>query len=180
MGVPLVILALLCIAGGLLDLPRTLGGTPFLTKFLETALPPAATETPPSTDAILQLISEALSILGIPVAWLISRRAVRALPARGAARAAHAEETARKPALARFLLGGWGFDWIYDRIFVRPFVALWELNKRDVADRISDGVGGLSMLLSRMFRWTQNGRVRWYAAGVAAGAVLVIAAAVLL
>ena len=69
---------------------------------------------------------------------------------------------------------------MYDRMFVRPFVALWEVNKRDVADRISDGVGGLSMLLSRMLRWTQNGRVRWYAAGVALGAVLVIAAAVLL
>jgi NADH-quinone oxidoreductase subunit L len=73
-----------------------------------------------------------------------------------------------------------GFDWLYDRAIVRPFVALWKVNERDVADRISDGVGGLSMLFSRAFRWTQNGRVRWYAAGVAAGAVLVIAAAVLL
>ena len=66
MGVPLFILAVLCIAGGLLDLPRTLGGAPLLTKFLETALPAAAGETPPSTDAILQLISEALSHPGHP------------------------------------------------------------------------------------------------------------------
>jgi hypothetical protein len=36
------------------------------------------------------------------------------------------------------------------------------------------------MLLSRAFRWTQNGRVRWYAAGLAAGAALIVAAVVLL
>ncbi len=166
MGIPLLILAALCIVGGFLDLPRTLGGSPLLTKFLETALPAAGAETPVSTDAILQIVSEALSLLGIPVGWLVARRAVRV--------------GASKAAPARFLLGGWGFDWLYDRLIVRPFVGLWKVNERDVADRISDGVGGLSMLLSRVLRWTQNGKVRWYAAGVAAGAVLVIAAAVIL
>jgi NADH-quinone oxidoreductase subunit L len=162
MGIPLAILAVLCVVGGFLDLPRTLGGSPLLTKFLETVLPASGPETPISTDAILEFVSEALSLLGIPVGWLLARRGVS------------------KSALSRFLTGGMGFDWVYDRAFVRPFVSLWEVNRRDVADRISDGVGGLSMLLSRVFRWTQNGRVRWYAAGVAVGAALVIAAAVML
>ena len=189
MGVPLLILAVLCVAGGFLDLPRTLGGSPFITRFLETALPagPRAAEMPLSTDSILQIISEAVSLLGIPVGWLVSRRAVRMVtqmpaPATSAtvvSAAAAAAPTAR-PAFVRFFSGGMGFDWLYDRAIVRPFVWLWDVNKRDVADRISDGVGGLSMLFSRAFRWTQNGRVRWYAAGVAAGAALVIAAAVLL
>ena len=173
MGIPLAILAVLCVAGGFLDLPRTLGGSPFITRFLETALPAGkATEVPLSTDGILQLISEVVSLLGIPVGWLVSRRALGAVAKAGTS-------AARSPAV-RFFAGGMGFDWLYDRAIVRPFVRLWKLNERDVADRISDGVGGLSMLLSRAFRWTQNGRVRWYAAGVAAGAVLVIAAAVLL
>ena len=174
MGLPLAILAVLCIVGGFLDLPKTLGGSPFLTRFLDTALPPGtrAGEMPLSTDSILQLVSEAASLLGIPAGWLISRRAVR-----GAASRTDGEA---RPAFVRYFSGGMGFDWLYDRAIVRPFVALWKVNERDVADRISDGVGGLSMLFSRAFRWTQNGRVRWYAAGVAAGAVLVIAAAVLL
>ncbi|MGO9410392.1 MAG: NADH-quinone oxidoreductase subunit L [Spirochaetia bacterium] len=194
MGVPLLILAVLCIAGGFLDLPRTLGGSPFITRFLETALPagPRAAEMPLSTDSILQIISEAVSLLGIPVGWLVSRRAVRmvtqmpapatsaAVTAAGAAPAPAAAAPTARPAFVRFFSGGMGFDWLYDRAIVRPFVWLWDVNKRDVADRISDGVGGLSMLFSRAFRWTQNGRVRWYAAGVAAGAALVIAAAVLL
>jgi NADH-quinone oxidoreductase subunit L len=172
MGVPLLILAALCVAGGFLDLPRTLGGSPFLTRFLETTLPAGnhAAEMPLSTDSILQIISEAVSLLGIPVGWLVSRQAIRVMTPTPSAR----------PAFVRFFSGGMGFDWLYDRVIVRPFLWLCNVNKRDVADRISDGAGGLSMLFSRVLRFTQNGRVRWYAAGVAAGAVLVIAAAVLL
>jgi len=174
MGIPLLILAALCIAGGFLDLPRTLGGSPFITRFLETTLPGVQGEPlPVSTDGILQIISEVVSLLGIPVGWLMSRRAVRAFAERRG-------QPSSAP-LIGFFAGGMGFDWLYERAIVRPFVWLWNVNKRDVADRIiSDGVGGLNMLFSRLFRLTQNGRVRWYAAGVAVGAVLVIAAAVLL
>jgi NADH-quinone oxidoreductase subunit L len=167
MGIPLAILAVLCLGGGFLSLPRDLGGSPFLLNFLNTALPAGTiAETPQRTEWILQLISEIASLLGIPVAWLVYKRSRKEQPAAGV--------------VARFLQGGWGFDWLYDRLFVRPFVWLARLNVRDVVDRMSDGVGGLLMLLSRAFRWTQGGRVRWYAAGLAAGAVLIVAAVVLL
>jgi NADH-quinone oxidoreductase subunit L len=172
MGIPLAILAVLCIVGGFLDFPRTLGGSPLITRFLDTALPAPRGEVPLSTDGILQIVSMVASLLGLPVGLLLSRRAVNA--------AAQGRVGASGPAFVRYFFAGMGFDWVYDRLLVRPFVWLWKLNQRDVADRISDGLGGLSMLLSRVLRWTQNGRVRWYAAGVAAGAVLVIAAAVLL
>jgi NADH-quinone oxidoreductase subunit L len=167
MGIPLAILAVLCLVGGFLSLPHDLGGKPFLLSFLNTVLPAGTMpETPLRTEWILQLVSEAASLLGIPVAWLVYRRSRTEQPAAGA--------------IARFLQGGWGFDWLYDRLFVRPFVWLARINVRDVVDRIADGVGGLFMLLSRATRWTQNGRVRWYAAGLAAGAVLIVAAVVLL
>jgi len=170
MGIPLAILAALCLAGGFLSLPHDLGGTPYLLNFLHTALPAETMpETPLRTEWTLQLVSEAASVLGIPVAWLVYRRSRRV-----------AAVAARPAAIVRFLQGGWGFDWLYDRLFVRPFVWLSRINRRDVVDRISDGVGGLFMLLSRAFRWTQNGRVRWYAAGLAAGAALIVAAVVLL
>jgi NADH-quinone oxidoreductase subunit L len=169
MGIPLAILAVLCLGGGFLALPHDLGGTPYILNFLNTALPAQTiAETPPRTEWILQLISEAASLLGIPVAWLVYRRSRSAAPA------------AQAVGIARFLQGGWGFDWLYDRMFVRPFVWLARVNVRDIADRIADGVGGLFLLLSRAFRWTQNGRVRWYAAGLAAGAVLIVAAVVLI
>jgi NADH-quinone oxidoreductase subunit L len=173
MGIPLAILAALCLAGGFLSLPHDLGGSPYLLNFLNTALPAGTMpETPQRTEWTLQLVSEAASLLGIPVAWLVYRRS-------RTAGAGH-PVAARSNVLARFLQGGWGFDWLYDRLFVQPFVWLAKINARDVMDRISDGVGGLFMLLSRAFRWTQNGRVRWYAAGLAAGAALIVAAVVLL
>ncbi len=173
MGIPLLLLALLCLGGGFLGLPHYLGGKPFLIDFLHTTLPvEIAPEPSVRTEMILQGLAEAASLLGIPVAWLIVRRRLRASPAAAA--------SMDKAAHVRFLQGGWGFDWIYDQVLVKPFMLLAKVNARDVVDRLFDGVGGLNMLLSKGLRWTQNGRVRWYAAGAAAGAVLIAAAVVLL
>ena len=170
MGIPLALLALLCLGGGFLGLPRDLGGTPYLLNFLHTILPAEAMPEPSiRIEWIMQVLSEVASLLGIPAAWLLVRRERRAVAA-----------AAPAPAVRRFLEGGWGFDWVYDRALVRPFVWLARVNSRDIVDRVADGIGGLNMLLSRAFRWTQNGRVRWYAAGFAAGAVLIVAAVVLL
>ena len=75
MGVPLAILAVLCLAGGFLALPHDLGGSPYILGFLQTALPAGAvTETPVRTEWILQIVSEVASLLGIPVAYLVYRR----------------------------------------------------------------------------------------------------------
>ena len=184
MGIPLAILAVLCLGGGFLALPHDLGGSPYLLSFLNTVLPAsAAPETPVRTEWILQVVSEAASLLGIPVAWLVYRRSRTAMAAAaaGAGAAAGSGSAARPSAVVRFLQGGWGFDWLYDRVFVRPFVWIAQVNVRDVVDRIvAGGVGGMLMALSRAFRWTQNGKVRWYAAGLAVGAVLIVAAVVLL
>jgi NADH-quinone oxidoreductase subunit L len=186
MGLPLLLLALLCLVGGFLSFPSLMGGKPYLINFLQTILPmgtQAAEGSSASTEWILTLCAFAASVLGIPAAWVVSRRNLRAEAA--AAGVPVAAGTARavtrpRPSLARFLEVGWGFDWLYDRAIVRPFMWIARINARDVVDRLADGVGGLSMLLSRAFRWTQNGKVRWYAAGLAAGAVLIAAAVVLL
>jgi NADH-quinone oxidoreductase subunit L len=170
MGVPLAILAVLCLMGGFLGLPAYLGGKPILLDFLHTILPlEIAAEPQARTELMLQIAAEAASLLGIPVAWLIARRARK--------RAAGALS---RPALVRFLETGFGFDRAYDALFVRPFAWIARINSRDVVDRGVDGIGGFAMLLSRGLRWTQNGRVRWYAAGLAAGAVAIAAVVVLL
>jgi len=172
MGTPLAILAFFCLIAGLVNLPRTLGGVPYLANFLHNALPPE-TQAEPSvrTEAVLQVLSEAASLLGALVAWLLVRRTVRSgaavppRPARG---------------VRAFLLGGWGFDLLYDRLVVRPFAWLARVNAADVVDQLAVGTGALSMGLSRLLRRTQNGRLRWYAAGLAVGAALLVAAVVVL
>jgi NADH-quinone oxidoreductase subunit L len=167
MGVPLAILAVLCLVGGFLALPHYLGGRPLILDFLHTILPiEIAPEPSVRTEVILQIVAEAASLLGIPAAWILYRFSLR--------------HQVNPAPLVRFLQSGWGFDWVYDRVVVRPFAWIARINSKDIVDKLAVGVGGLNMLLSRGLRLTQNGRVRWYAAGVAAGAVLIVAAVVLL
>jgi NADH-quinone oxidoreductase subunit L len=167
MGVPLAILAVLCLVGGFLALPRLLGGRPFILDFLHTILPAeTAPEASAGTELMLQIIAVAVSLLGIPAAWILTRFSLR--------------HQAHPAAVVRFLQGGWGFDWVYDRVFVKPFFWIARINRRDIVDKLSVGIGGLNMLLSRGLRLTQSGKLRWYAAGIAAGAALIVAAVVLL
>ena len=37
-------------------------------------------------------------------------------------------------------LAGWGFDWIYDKAFVQPFVWAAQINKSDFVDAFYTGV----------------------------------------
>ncbi|MCL7455416.1 MAG: NADH-quinone oxidoreductase subunit L, partial [Anaerolineae bacterium] len=83
-------------------------------------------------------------------------------------------------ALHGLWFAGWGFDWLYDRILVRPFVALARANKDDVVDLFFTALAWLGTALHRLLSRTQTGRMRWYAAGIALGAVVVVAMAVLL
>jgi NADH-quinone oxidoreductase subunit L len=75
---------------------------------------------------------------------------------------------------------GWGFDWLYDTLFVRPYVWLARTNRRDVVDLFYEGLARLAEVLNGLLSRTQTGRVRWYAAGIALGALIVIALAVFL
>ena len=112
----------------------------------------------PARSGCMQVLSEAASLLGIPAAWLLVRRERRAVAA-----------AAPAPAARRFLEGGWGFDWVYDRALVRPFVWLARVNSRDIVDRVARWHGRVEHAPVQGFRWTQNGRVRWYAAGARGG-----------
>ena len=76
----------------------------------------------------------------------------------------------------RLWMSGWGFDWIYDKLFVKPYLFIVKINRLDIIDQ------GIA-LIPRFARWshdgvsvTENGRLRWYAASMAFGAALVLAA----
>jgi NADH-quinone oxidoreductase subunit L len=76
-------------------------------------------------------------------------------------------------------LNGWGFDWLYDRLFVRPFVWLARKNARDGIDLAILAIPTALRSLNGRLVLTQTGQMRWYAASMALGAVLVIAAVML-
>jgi NADH-quinone oxidoreductase subunit L len=66
----------------------------------------------------------------------------------------------------------WGFDWLYDRVFVRPVVWFAHIDRHDVFDSIYDGLAAAAAFSWRLLSGTENGLVRWYAAGIAAGSVV--------
>ncbi len=76
--------------------------------------------------------------------------------------------------LGNFWLSGWGIDWLYDHIFVRPYYGLANLLKSEPVD----GIYGLIVALNQTFNhWlsaTQTGRMRWYLASMVAGLIILI------
>jgi NADH-quinone oxidoreductase subunit L len=82
--------------------------------------------------------------------------------------------------LHRWWFAGWGFDWIYGKLFVQPFLWLARVAKDDVIDLIYHGIALVNRVLHEFLSSTQTGNVRGYAAGIAIGAVITIAIAVLL
>jgi NADH-quinone oxidoreductase subunit L len=74
----------------------------------------------------------------------------------------------------------WGFDWLYDMILVKPYLFLTRLVRRDPIDKTFNLVPASTQLAHRLLSATQTGSLRWYAATIAAGAVIILAALVLL
>ena len=88
------------------------------------------------------------------------------------------ENNALARLLSRWWFAAFGFDWLYDRLFVRPFLWAVRVNAKDVFDQIIGIVPVLLTSLNKATALSQTGRLRWYTASVALGAVLVIAAVI--
>ena len=69
---------------------------------------------------------------------------------------------------------GWGFDRLYDVVFVRPLIWFATVDKRDGIDRVYDGLAWSARTAWRALSETETGRVRWYAAGLTVGALVII------
>ena len=165
---PLIVLGFLSIVGGWVNLPSWLGNKPALVDFLQVVLPPFRQA---HAGSLSELASESVVTLaffvGLFLAWLffIKKRAwADALSAPALSRALH-----------RFWFSDWGMDWLYDHALVRPVNWFAHADKSDWVDLIYAGVAGLCRASYRGLRITENGKVRWYAAGVALGTVIFIA-----
>ncbi len=167
MMVPMTVLALLSFAGGFIELPENMGHLQLFSDATRHVLPPAvAGDHGAPSETLLQLVSALVSLGGVFLAYLLYARSSLAISS---------------PWLKRvqdFLHRGWGFDWLYDRLFVRPAVWLSEVNRNDVADlwnrSLAAGIVRMNNGLSRL----QNGRLRWYLMALVAGAVLVLTFAI--
>lgn len=113
-----------------------------------------------------ELLSGAIALAGIALAaflWLGERKLVNAVASSSIGKL-----------LSRWWYAAWGFDWLYDWLFVKPFLAITHLNRRDMFDWIITQIPSVTRLGHDTLSRSQTGRVRWYAASIAAGAVLVL------
>jgi NADH-quinone oxidoreductase subunit L len=175
MGIPLAVLAVLAIIGGAVDVPAWLGGRPIFTDFLAPSLPPAdvgARHALPLPESALAMIAAAVSLAGILVAYILYMPG-RAWTERMAARGPWS-------LVRRWWLAGWGFDWAYDRLFVRPLVWVARVSRADFFDGFYAAVAWTCRAINDGLVLTQTGRVRWYAMGVALGAIGILAIVVFL
>lgn len=69
----------------------------------------------------------------------------------------------------------WGFDALYDWLFVRPYRALARLLAGDPIARGLRVIPLAARLGHDLLSTAQNGLLRWYAASIALGVLLVLA-----
>lgn len=171
MKVPLIILAFLSLVGGFIELPHTLGRVTLFSDFITNSLPAiSVSESVSDKEFLIQLLSAAFSLSGVYLAYYCY---------------------VEKPSLAtrmqremsilhRFWWSGWGFDKLYDILFIKPFVRASAVNKNDVVDRFYLGIERTATFFHHIFSTTQNGVMRWYMMGIVIGTIMVVTISLLI
>lgn len=163
--VPLIVLAILSLVGGFVEMPHTIGPVHLFSDWLGTALPAIHVEEALlANEFVFQLAAAALVLAGLFIGYLFYlRRPGLAAAAQGAFAGLH-----------RFWFLGWGFDWLYERLFIRPFTWLATVNRADFLDYFYTALVQGNLGLYQLFSRTQTGQLRWYAFGIGLGAVIII------
>ena len=170
MALPLIVLAVLSLVGGFIEIPPNYGNFPVLSTFLQTALPLSTSAGPlPGKEGNLQFITSILGIIGIIFGYRVFLRSPQ--------HTGNKEQPSRGPishAVYCFIYQGWNFDLLYDKAFVRPLLWIARVNRNDFIDFFYKGITLLFRFLNRLLAFTQSGKVRRYAMGIAIGAIILI------
>jgi NADH-quinone oxidoreductase subunit L len=166
--IPLVILAAGAAAAGFVEMPREIASVTAFSDFISRSLP-AVKMAPVShgVEMILFLDAMVAPLLGVWAAWwlyLARRDMLAALEKNRAVMLMH-----------RISSAGWGFDALYDALFVRPFTPAARINRNDFVDLFYRGIAWVSSRWSVSLAKTQSGMVRQYALGVTLGVVIALA-----
>ncbi len=152
--VPLAVLLFFSLIGGFIPVP------------LESVLPAARIpEDITHAKHGFEALSVTISVAGIVLAWLL----FHARPQW----AAILRE--RFGLLYRYWKAAWGFDWLYERLFTRPYLWFVDFNRNDGFDVAIGMIPTALRAAHGQLARTQTGRVRWYAAAMGAGLCVVFA-----
>ena len=151
MTIPLIILAILSIAGGWIGIPELfMHGGEKLSEFLSPVVQSKALHVDHSTEWILVGLTTAIAVVAILIAWFRYRT--------------YKEE--QSSAIGNAMENKWYVDELYDAVIVRPLNGFGGLvNKfieRGTIDAMVNGVGKMVNYGSRQLRWLQSGQVGAY------------------
>jgi NADH-quinone oxidoreductase subunit L len=162
MALPMIILSGFSLVAGFIELPGSMGNVHIFSGFMEKVLPAVIVNHENIPELLFQLLSAVISITGIYLAYIFYLKK----PALGN----YFNETR----LSHFFQQGWGFDRIYDFLFVRPVVWLAEIDKNDFIDIFNSAIAQTTVFINRLLTRTQNGKLRWYVMGFALGIVFIL------
>lgn len=115
----------------------------------------------------LEILSGVIAVAGIALAaflFLGERRLAKGIV-----------ESAAGRALSTLWFNAWGFDWLYDLIWVKPYLLATRLLGKDPLDRMMNLPAVLAQGGHQLLAWTVSGKLRWYAASMGMGAALILA-----
>ncbi len=177
MTVPLMVLAVLSVIGGLLNVPEALGGHSWLATFMAPLYEQAQQANPEafhnpamggSEEIMLMAVSAGVALLSAILAYVlyvgratvpVADRAERSLP-------------------AQVIYHKYYIDEFYDRLIVRPITALSDLLYsfgEFLIDGVVGGVAALVGFLSGQLRRLQTGVIGFYVLAMVVGIVAIVA-----
>ncbi len=169
MTAPLVVLALLSIAGGWVGLPEGWLWGPAFGRFLApvTGLPDLG-EHGGGVETVLMVVTTLLAVGGATLAYVFYVR-LPSLPQVLASRL--------QPVYG-LLVGKYWVDELYDAVIVRPYVAgsnlLWRVVDQTIIDGVVDGVATTVAANGQLWRYAQDGNVQHYALVFLGGAIALL------
>jgi NADH-quinone oxidoreductase subunit L len=132
---------------------------------------PATTELAHGSVLTLEIASGVVAIVGILLAaalWLGQRRLVNSIA-----------NSAPGRFFSTWWFHAWGFDWLYDKVFVKPYLGIAKLLQSDPLNSLMNLPALFSRWGNRGLTVSENGQIRWYIASMGVGAVLVLALLIL-
>jgi NADH dehydrogenase subunit L (EC 1.6.5.3) len=161
-AIPLIILAAGSVLIGWLETPNFLGDNQMVLTLLTPAV--GAIKAHGGLDIIVEGAGYVIPLFGLGIAFVLFRNG-------------HWERVGLAPpsAFRRLMASGFGFDAIYDVLFVRPFLALVRILRNDPVDLIVTLLMAIALRLHQALRGSQVGQVRRYAGWLMVGSIATIA-----
>ena len=158
----MAVLAFLSLAGGFIELPENLGPVHLFSTLLNPLFPEVRLTGKALPEWLFQVISAIIALGGVWLAYVYYYKK-RSFPA-----------LFRQHGLNDFFYKGWGFDWLYDRMIVRPVEWISAVNKNDVLDKLFTYIARSVQFFNGLLSRSQNGKLRLYALVLTAGLVILL------